>query len=76
MSEYGALAHVFWEIVWLESLLGELAFPLTQTPVTWCDNLSASVLAATPVYHSRTKHVEIDIHFVRDKVLEKSLDVR
>ena len=64
------------EIAWLESLLGELTFSLTQTPVTWCDNLSASALAANLVYHSRTKHVEIDIHFVRHKVLEKKLDVR
>ncbi|KAL5566072.1 hypothetical protein UlMin_029236 [Ulmus minor] len=75
-SEYRALAHISCEIAWLESLLGELTFSLTQTPVTWCDNLSASTLAANPVYHSRTKHVEIDIHFVRDKVLEKKLDVR
>ena len=45
-------------------------------PIIWCDSLSASALAANPVYHARTKHIEVDIHFVRDKVLVKQLDVR
>ena len=42
----------------------------------WCDNMSASALAANPVYHARTKHIELDVHFVRDKVLQKQIEVR
>ncbi|KAL5540215.1 hypothetical protein UlMin_044161 [Ulmus minor] len=75
-SEYRALAHVSCEIAWLESLLGELSFPLPEIPVTWCDNTSAGALASNPVYHSKTKHIEVDVHFIRDKVIEKKLDIR
>ena len=38
--------------------------------------MSAGALATNPVYHARTKHIEIDIHFVRDKVLQRELEVR
>ncbi|KAM6576564.1 hypothetical protein CsatB_028401 [Cannabis sativa] len=75
-SEYRALAHVSAEITWIKSLLKEIKFPLSAVPITWCDNLSASALASNPVYHARTKHIELDIHYVRDKVLNKTLEVR
>uniref|UniRef100_A0A803Q5F0 Reverse transcriptase Ty1/copia-type domain-containing protein n=1 Tax=Cannabis sativa TaxID=3483 RepID=A0A803Q5F0_CANSA len=63
-SEYRALAHVSAEITWIESLLKEIKFPLPTVPITWCDNLSASALASNPMYHARTKHIELDIHYV------------
>ena len=75
-SEYRALAAGAAELSWLRSLLRELQLPLTSTPILWCDNQSAGSLASNPVFHARTKHIEIDVHFVRDKVLQKSLEVR
>ncbi|XP_062119207.1 secreted RxLR effector protein 161-like [Humulus lupulus] len=75
-SEYRALAHVASEITWIESLLKEFCFQLPGKPITWCDNISASALTSNPVYHARTKHIEINIHFVRDKVLKKELEIR
>lgn len=45
-------------------------------PTLWCDDLSASALASNHVYHARTKHIELDIHFVRDKVLEGKLSIQ
>ena len=42
----------------------------------WCDNVSAIELAKNHVYHSRTKHIELDMHFIRDKVLAKELEIR
>ena len=50
-----------------------LQFP---TPIIWTDNLGAAALASNSVLHQRTKHIEIDLHYVRDKVLHKSLEVR
>ena len=75
-SEYRELAQVSAEITWIESLLREIKFSLVDKSVTWCDNTSASAIASNPVYHALTKHIELDIHFVRDKVLNKELDVR
>jgi hypothetical protein len=44
--------------------------------VLWCDNLGATYLTANPVFHARTKHIEVDFHFVREKVAQGALDVR
>lgn len=44
--------------------------------IIWCDNVSAIALATNPVFHARTKHVEVDFHFVREKISLKQLQVR
>jgi len=74
-AEYKALADVAAEVVWVQSLLRELGLSLTSTPVLWCDNLGATYLCANPVFHARTKHVEIDYHFVRERVASGDLKV-
>ncbi|KAD5961904.1 hypothetical protein E3N88_13377 [Mikania micrantha] len=75
-SEYKALADTVTELTWLEALLQELNVSMASTPVLWCDNLGATYLSANPVFHARTKHVEIDFHFVREKVAQKKLSVQ
>ena len=67
-SEYHSLATTTTEILWLQSLLRELCFFLPRPPVLWCDNIEATYLTANPAFHARTKHIEIDIHFVCDRV--------
>ena len=64
------------EAIWLESLLKELGVVQQRTPILWCDNLGATYLTASPVFHARTKHIEIDFHFVRDRVAAGALQVK
>jgi hypothetical protein len=56
--------------------LTELHFPTTTPPILWCDNIGATFLASNSMFHARTKHVKIDYHFVREKVLSKELRVQ
>ncbi|KAH9769757.1 retrovirus-related pol polyprotein from transposon RE2 [Citrus sinensis] len=74
-SEYRALASASAELTWLQSLFSELGISCTEKPIIWCDNISATELAKNPVYHSRTKHIEIDMHFIRNKVLAGELTI-
>ncbi|XP_019199804.1 PREDICTED: uncharacterized protein LOC109193402 [Ipomoea nil] len=67
-AEYKGLADVSAEVTWVVSLFRELGLHSGKPATLWCDNLGATYLAANPVFHARTKHVEIDYHFVRDKV--------
>jgi histone deacetylase 1/2 len=75
-SEYKALANATAELVWIQSLLRELGVQQPRAPSLWCDNLGATYLAANPVFHARTKHIEVDFHFVRERVAMKALDIR
>nr|GEV06031.1 ribonuclease H-like domain-containing protein [Tanacetum cinerariifolium] len=56
------------ETAWLHNPLRELHSPLSTATLVYCDNVSATYLSANPVQHQRTKHIEIDIHFVCDLV--------
>ena len=67
-AEYRAVANVVAECCWLRQLLGELRVPLPAATVTYCYNISSVYMAANPVHHRRTKHIQLDIHFVREKV--------
>jgi hypothetical protein len=71
-----ALADGTAEILWIRSLLTELRVPSSTVTTLWCDNLGATFLSANPVFHARTKHVEVDYHFVRDRVTKQEIQVR
>ena len=75
-AEYKSLANATAEILWVESLLEELGVKQHRASCLWCDNLGATYLSANPVFHARTKHIEIDFHFVRERVAEKKLEIR
>ena len=76
MAEYKALANATAEMVWVQKLLMELGVPHPWMARLWCDNLGAKYLYANPVFHARMKHIEIDFHFVQERVAAKLLDIR
>lgn len=67
-AEYRGVANDVSETTWLRTLLLEMKIMLSRATLVYCDNVSAIYLSSNPVQHQRTKHVEIDIHFVREKV--------
>ncbi|KAM6555161.1 hypothetical protein CsatB_015923 [Cannabis sativa] len=75
-AEYRSLAQACTKVTWLQSLFTEIGVEHNRTAIIWCDNSGARQLASNPVFHSRTKHIEIDVHFIRDKVSNKSVEVR
>ena len=65
-SEYRALAFASAELCWIRTLLKDLGIYINDPPILWCDNVSALAIASNPVFHARTKHIEVDFHFVRE----------
>lgn len=63
-AEYRALASTTAEMIWITYILRDIGLFLHQPPILLCDNLSALYMTINPVFHARTKHVEIDYHFV------------
>ncbi|KAK4336544.1 hypothetical protein RND71_044146 [Anisodus tanguticus] len=74
-AEYRGVANVVSESCWLRNLLLELHCPIQKATLVYCDNISAIYLSGNPVQHQRTKHIEMDIHFVREKVAKGQVRV-
>jgi hypothetical protein len=74
-AEYKALAHATAEIMWLQMILVELGIPHHPAASHWCDNHGATYLSVNLVFYARTKHVEVDYHFVRERVARIQLDI-
>lgn len=74
-AEYRGVANVVSESCWLRNLLLELHYPNQKATSVYCDNVSTIYLSANPVQHQRTKHIEMDIHFVREKVARGQIRV-
>ena len=72
-AQYRVMAHTTYELTWLRTVLQEFGL-LTQSPTPlYCDNQAAIHIANNPIFHERTKHIEVDCHFVRSKVELKDI---
>ncbi|XP_014661299.1 uncharacterized protein LOC106804527 [Setaria italica] len=67
-AEYRAIANTVAEIVWLRQLVLKLRAPLRHTALVYCDNVSTIYMSSNPVQHQCTKHIDIDLHFVRERI--------
>jgi len=67
-AEYRGVANGVAEATWLRQLLLELHAPSRRASLVYCDNISAVYMSSNPVQHQRNKHIEIDLHFMRERV--------
>ncbi|XP_042056533.1 uncharacterized protein LOC121801150 [Salvia splendens] len=72
-AEYRAMAHTATEMIGVKNLLGELGFTFNEPLPMHCDNHAAIYIANNPVFHERTKHIEVDCHFIRECVLNRTI---
>lgn len=75
-AEYRAVGLAITEMVWIQALLRDINYHSPTIPNLWCDNIGATYLSVNPMFHARTKHLEVDFHFVRDKVHNKEVKVQ
>ncbi|CAN6586683.1 unnamed protein product [Malus baccata var. baccata] len=74
-AEYRGMAHGVCEMLWLRKLLESLGFTQKEAMKLYCDNKSTREIAENPVQHDRTKHVEVDRHFIKEKLEKKIVSI-
>jgi Reverse transcriptase (RNA-dependent DNA polymerase) len=73
-AEYRAMASTTSELIWIKQLLVELGINTREPMKMYCDNQAARHIASNPVFHERTKHIEVDCHFIREKIQGKEIE--
>lgn len=69
-AEFRSMASVVTELTWLTGLYKELGVEVEVPIDLYCDSKAAIQIAANPIFHERTKHIDIDCHFVREKIIQ------
>ena len=75
-AEYRGAAIAIGEAIWLKRLLKDLQVEVSDPTTIYCDYLSSIQLAENPVFHTRTKHIEVHYHFVRERVLSSEVELQ
>lgn len=74
-AEYRGMVHGICELLWLKILLSEIGYEPKEPMLLYCDNQAAREIENNPVQHDRTKHIEVDRHFIKEKLLMKIVDI-
>lgn len=72
-AEYRAMAHLTAQLIWLQRVLATLGVDHKSQMLMHCDSKAAIHIATNPVFHERTKHIEVYCHFVRDEILKGTI---
>ena len=75
-AEYRGAAVAACEAVWLKRILKDMDVPIMDPIRIFCDNMSNIYLARNPVFHARTKHIEVHYHFIRERVQAGEIDLQ
>ena len=74
-TEYRAMALATCELIWLKQLLHELRFGKDSQMTLMCDNQATLHITSNPVFHEMTKHIEVDCHFIREKIVSGCMTI-
>ncbi|KAL4573020.1 hypothetical protein LXL04_019813 [Taraxacum kok-saghyz] len=74
-AEYRSLAYTTAELLWLEQLIADLQAPISAPPLLLCDNVGAIFMSKNPVIRTRSKHIALDFHFIREQVESGKLKI-
>lgn len=75
-AEYIAAAIAAKELIWLQTIISELGYSLSQPSIIYTDNQSSLHLSENPKFHDRSKHIDLRYHFLREKVNNKILQLK
>ncbi len=75
-AEYRSMSSTIAELTWIMYLLCDIGLHFSAPPVLFCDNTSALHMTVNPVFHAYTKHIELEVHFVRKKVVVGAIITR
>ena len=75
-AEYRVTISATCDLVWLKQLLRELQFGDVTQMTLVCDNQVALHISSNPIFHERNKHIEIDGHFIREKIVSGDIKTK
>ena len=72
-AEFRSIAHGICEVLWIKRVLEELKIRIHPLAMMYCDNKATISISYNPVHHDRTKHVEVDCHFIKEKIEQREI---